>query len=396
MAKKRGQGEGSISKREDGTWWARITVGTDADGKQKRKAFYGKTRAEVQKKMTTAVNEMNNGAFIPTSNVTLEQWLKTWFDEYAANSIKHSTKVSYDDYIHKHIIPNIGRMKLIDIRPDTLQKFYNDKLENGRLDGKGGLSPKTIKNIHNMLHKSLQQAVDNNLIYRNPSNSTTTPKITKKEMRVLSPAEHMKVLESSHNDKHGLIIRLGLATGMRLGELVASQWRDVDFTSASLYVRRNLGRLKNYDDEIEAKTVIVIAEPKTKTSKRTIPLSDEILADLKSAKAIQDDLKKQCGEGYNDEGFIFASPMGTCIEPRTMQDAFKRVLGGAGVQDANFHALRHTFATRALEAGIPAKVVSEILGHASVGITLDLYSHVSLDTKRDAINKISAYVAAQR
>jgi len=110
----------------------------------------------------------------------------------------------------------------------------------------------------------------------------------------------------------------------------------------------------------------------------------------------QDDLKFQCGEGYNEQGFIFASPMGECIEPRTMQDAFKRVLANAGVADANFHALRHTFATRALEAGVPAKVVSETLGHASVGITLDLYSHVSLDTKRDAINRINSYVAGQR
>ena len=246
-----------------------------------------------------------------------------------------------------------------------------------------------------MLHKALRQAVDNNLINRNPSESVSTPKITKKEMRVLSPDEHHRVLEASYKDRHGLIIRLGLATGMRLGELVATQWRDLDFAAGSLRISRSLGRLKNYDEDATTKTKIVIDEPKTKTSKRTIPLANETLQDLKAAKEAQDELAYQCGEGYNPQGFIFASPMGECIEPRTMQDAFKRVLAEAVVQDANFHALRHTFATRALEAGVPAKVVSEILGHASVGITLDLYSHVSLDTKRDAINRINAYVAGQ-
>jgi len=180
------------------------------------------------------------------------------------------------------------------------------------------------------------------------------------------------------------------------GELVALQWQDIDFLGYSLRVSRNLGRLKNYNKDIDAKTIIVVDEPKTKSSKRTIPLSDEMIKDLEAARAVQEEIRQQCGDGYNEQGYIFASPLGECIEPRTMQDAFKRVLTSACVEDANFHALRHTFATRALEAGVPAKVVSEILGHASVSITLDLYSHVSLDTKRDAINRISSYVASQK
>ena len=395
MFKKRGQGEGTISKRPDGSWWGRITIGVDKDGKQKRKAFYGKTRADVQKKITAALNDINMGSYVNTPNVTLGSWLDTWFNEYAANSVKHSTKVSYDGIINKHIKPHLGRMKLTDIRPDNIQKFYNDKLENGRVDGEGGLSPKTIKNIHNMLHKALQQALENGLINKNPSDFVSTPKITKKEMRVLSPEEHLKIVEASYGDKFGLIVRLGLETGMRLGELAALQWQDVDFADCSLSVNRNLNRLKNYDANIKSKTVIVLGEPKTKNSKRSIPLSDKMLNEFKDVQLKQAEAKQTWAEGYKEQGFIFASEFGDCIEPRTFQDAFKRILKDADIKDANFHALRHTFATRALEAGIPAKIVSEILGHSSVNITLDLYSHVSLDTKREAIKRINAYVASQ-
>lgn len=145
MANKRGNGEGTISKRENGTWCARITIGRDSNGKQKRKAFYGKTRKEVQEKMTAALNEINNGTYAEPTQLTLAEWLNIWLSEYALNSIKQSTRVSYDTFINKHINPIIGNIKLQKLRPDIIQKFYNDKLENGRLDGKGGLSPKTIK-----------------------------------------------------------------------------------------------------------------------------------------------------------------------------------------------------------------------------------------------------------
>jgi len=211
-------------------------------------------------------------------------------------------------------------------------------------------------------------------------------------MRVLTPDEHKKVLEAAKNIQNGFVVILALATGMRLGECVAVQWSDINFNNASITISRNLNRLKNYDDNILKKTVLVTGSPKTKNSQRVIPLTHEIIDGLKVIQLSQQKEKKLYGAGYNDKGYIFASPLGVCIEPRTMQDVFKRVIYAAQITDANFHALRHTFATRALEAGIPAKVVSEILGHASVSTTLDLYSHVLLDTKRDAINKINEFM----
>jgi len=264
MPKKKGQNEGTISKRADGTWWGRITVGRDDNGRQKRKAFYGKTRGEVQKKITIALNDLQNGVFVETSNITLAQWLDNWFNDYAANHIKHSTKVSYDHIIHNHINPVIGHVKLSDLRPDILQKFYNDKSESGRLDGKGGLNAKSIKNIHNMLHEALEQARDNNMIARNVSELVTLPQIVKREMRVLSPDEHKKVLEAAESEKYGFCITLALATGMRIGELMALKWSDVNFDDNSVSICRSLNRFKNFDESQDMKTVIVISEPKTK------------------------------------------------------------------------------------------------------------------------------------
>ena len=392
MANKRGNGEGSISKRPDGTWWARITIGVDKNGKQKRKAFYGKTRQEVQKKMTAALNDINLNAYTEPSKLTLEMWLNTWLNEYALNSIKQSTRVSYETFITKHINPIIGKHKLQNLRPDIIQKFYNDKLENGRLDGKGGLSPKTIKNTHVMLHEALGQAFKNGLISRNVTEAVTLPKITKKEMRVLTSDEQSKLLKLCSNENNGIFIILALSTGMRLGEILGLQWKDIDFTNKLLTIKRTINRLKNYDSNIDAKTALIINSPKTENSIRVIPLNDKILKYLKSYKSFQTKKYFSVGIYIGQDTFVFPNSLGNTGEPKTYQKIFTAITKQADIKNVHFHCLRHTFATRALEEGIPAKTVSEILGHANVSTTLDLYSHVLLDTKRNAIERMNKFI----
>ena len=342
--------------------------------------------------MTAALNELNRGTYIEPTSMTVEQWLHIWFDEYACNSIKLSTKGSYDLYINKHIVPAIGNIKLSSLRPEMIQKLYNEKSENGRLDGKGGLNPKYIKNIHNMLHEALEQAVTNGIISLNATKATVLPKQTKKEMRVLSADEQKGLLSVISTERHGLIITLALATGMRLGELLGLQWKDIDFNKRSLSISRTVNRLKNFDDTIESKTSLVTSDPKTKSSIRLIPINDNILHELTLLNKAQKSERLSIGANYENQDFIFATQVGKPLDPRYVQDVFKRLIKKADINDANFHCLRRTFATRALEANVPAKIVSEILGHSSVGITLDLYSHVSLDTKRDAIEKISSFL----
>jgi len=386
---KRGQNEGSIRQRKDGTFEARYTIGKNTQGKQIQKSIYGKTKAEVREQLNTILHELSTGQYVEPVKITFGEWLDTWFSEYISNSIKLSTKVSYDLYITKHIKPVIGHVQLKDLRADTFQKFYNEKLLSGRLDGKGGLNPKTIKNMHNMIHAALEQALKNNMIARNISESVVLPKAIKQEMRVLSPKEQQKLLDIARENRLGMAIVLDLATGLRLGELLALQWKDIDMKTGILTVRRSINRLKSFENNDGNKTSIVISDPKTKSSKRQIPLQNIILAELRIYKAKQTKEKKAALNKYQSNDYIFASLFGEPIEPRTFQDVFYGITEKAGIENANFHCLRHTFATRALEAGIPAKTVSEILGHANISTTLDLYSHVSLDLKKESMEKLS-------
>lgn len=389
MASKKGNGEGTISKRPDGSWWGRITIGTDKNGKQKRKAFYGKTRAEVQKKITTALNSINTNTYTEPSKLTFENWLNIWFNDYAINSIKQSTRVSYETYINKHIAPFIGKIKLQDLRANTLQGFYNDKLKGGRLDGTGGLSPKTIKNIHNMIHKALDQAYKNGLTSQNIANAVTLPKVTKKEMRVLTLDEQTQLLKLCNNNNNGIFIVLALATGMRLGEVLGLKWEDIDYINKLLTVKRTVNRLKNYDANISTKTAIVINTPKTETSARVIPLNDITIKYLKSFEVYQKEKFLKLGLHLSKDNFVFTNSLGNAGEPKTYQETFNKLIKQANIDGVHFHCLRHTFATRALENGIQAKTVSEILGHANISTTLDLYSHILIETKRTAMEQMS-------
>lgn len=387
---KRGQGEGCITQRKDGTWAAVITVGRNPNGSQKRRFFYGKARNEVAEKMRKAITEIKTGLYVEPNKFSLGKWLDFWLTEYAENKIRLSTKVSYQLFITKHIKPTIGNILLKDLRGDILQRFYNDKLKNGRLDGKGGLNPKTIKNIHNMLHEALEQALMNGLIIKNFCELVTLPKLIRKEMRVLSPDEQQKALATARTERLGIGIVLDLFTGLRLGELLGLQWKDIDLKNGILTVRQTLNRLKNFDTNIVNKTSIVLGETKTLKSKRKIPLHDIMITELKKYKLMQKKEKLKAGLIYEDNDFFISNEIGKPIEPRTYQDLFYRIIKKAEIQNRpNFHSLRHTFATRALEMGIPAKTVSEILGHSNISTTLDLYSHVSIDLKKDSINKLA-------
>ncbi len=403
MAKKagaRGHNEGTIREkfRTDKKTKEKYSVGWEARYTSPihgQKSIFGKTRSEVAKKLTKILNEINEGNYTEPCKMTLEDWLKIWLNEYASNNIKHSTRVSYDYLIHRHVIPVIGNKKLAEIRADIIQRFYNEKAKNGRLDGKGGLNAKTIKNIHNMLHEAMEQAATNNMIQRNPCKAAILPKVKKKEMRVLTRLEQKKLTEAAKTERIGIGVILALATGIRLGELLGLQWRDVNIKAGTISINRTFNRLKNFDEGSNQKTKLVLGEPKTSKSKRVIPLQQVILNELREYKKNQNKEKIQNISYYNNEGFVIANEIGNPIDPRTFQDFFNRVVSMAKINKAHFHSLfRHTFATRALEAGIPAKTVSEILGHANISTTLDLYSHVSLELKRDSLEKLSELFTA--
>lgn len=388
----RGNGEGNIRQKADGRWEARITIGYADDGKQKIKYLYGKTRLDCSEKLAQFINENQRGVYIEPSKCTVGQWLDEWYNSHVVNSVKPATRVSYELIIRQHLKPNLGHLKLKDLKSSTIQGVYNKMLKSGRTDGKGGLSEKSIRNIHLVLREALQVAFINDMIPKNPAadGRVTTPERPKdKSIRVFTTEEQKAIERACSAHRWGMIILLDLYTGMRQGEILALSWNDINFDKNTISINKQLSRLKNFDESIAAKTLLMV-QPYTKNSQdRIISVSPAIMSRLKEYQERERVNKNTWGEAYQDKALVFCREDGHYVEPKTFQDFFKRTLKTAGVVDGNVHALRHTFATRALEAKIPVKVVSQILGHSSVQITLDTYSHVLQELQEEAMQAIT-------
>ena len=392
MAKgKNGNNEGSIRKRKNGTWEGRYTIGYDARGRQKQLSVYGKTRAEVARKLNEKTAAIQNGTYIIPRDHTLLEWLENWLTTYAYIKVRASTYASYQAYINNHIAPYIGGVKLQKLTTEQLQLFFNEKAKNGRLDGKGGLSPKTIRNMYNMLHEALQQAVTNKYLSVNVSGGVVLPSRQTPDIIVFKPEEQAAILEACKKERLGFAIELDFMTGLRIGEICALKWSDFDFAEKIFDVRRTLQRIQKKTSDIgekSAKTQIVEGDTKTKNGKRVIPITDVMYHKLMQHRSRQNFEKLRLGKGYADHGYVFANEFGYAVEPSYLRDVYERILKSAGVSHYKFHTIRHTFATRAIENGAPVKIVSEILGHSSVQLTMDVYCHPSVSAKRSVMEKL--------
>lgn len=393
MSKKRANGEGSISKRKDGRYMGRYTLDN------KRKSVYGNSFEEVRQKLNEILNDIAKGTYIEPSHYTVAKWLREWLELYALPTVKRSTYISYEGYVRIHIIPELGNIKLTALSLEDLQRFFNNKSRGTKKNP--SLAPKTLRNIYNMLHAALDQAVVNRKLLRNPVLGVRLPKIPTKEMRVLEPTEQEALQKAVCQDEnlHAFGITFAVNTGVRLGELLGLQWKDIDYGKHTIRIRRTLGWLQKVDEHGQVikkggdipSTEIVVHSPKSRLSERTIPLFDELWDDLMVYKNQQDVLKTALGGTYHDQDYIFATLLGAPNDPKTYQTLFKRVVAAAGIAPTNFHALRHTFATRALESGMDIKVLSAILGHAQASKTLNLYAHALPDHRKDSMNKMSGH-----
>lgn len=320
-----------------------------------------------------------------TDNPTVKEWLYEWFEVYSLPNIKQSTAISYEGYIRNHTIPELGDVKLKDVKYDMLQKFFNKKAQK--------YSPKTVRNLRTMLHKAFKDAYLNDLIEKNFVEFVRLPTVIHPEMRVLTVNEQKKLIAELNRteEQFAFGIFLCLMTGIRIGELCGLQWKHIDIEDANLKIRQTLQRLPklNYDG-IGNKTEIVIGSPKSKDSIRDIPLDDIVINRIL-------EYRKERINAHNSsivapEEFVIASKIGKPTEPRTMKDVFERILNQAHIEKANLHALRHTFATRALEAGIDFKTLSVILGHSDISVTMNRYAHVLREPKVAAMKSITASI----
>ncbi len=382
MAKARANKEGNIRLRSDGRFEVRVTVDFDPmTGKQKRISRYANTQEEAVRILNqlSYINDTTPNQF---SRITLGDWLDLCLAVYMKNTIKQSTYLSYESYVRVHLKPALGAVALQDLTPRMLQLYYNYKAENE------GLSPKTIVNLNLFLHRALDFAVAEGYIPSNPTSSVNLPRGDRPEIVILTRNEQMQLIQASYQHRYGIFIRLVLFTGIRLGELLGLRWEDVDVVGHRLYIRRTLNRLNKSTppaDPNAPRTEIVIQSPKSKNSIRSIPLLPQVLQDLQNWKRVQQNDRLAAGDTYCDSGFLVTNPMGGYVEPRTFKDYYQQILNISGIGHFTFHALRHTFASRAMEQGMDAKTLSMILGHASVSFTLDTYAHVLDDHKQEGM-----------
>ena len=395
MARKRGHGEGTIYQRNDGYWLGQITVGRDpATGRLRRITVTGKTRREVQERVDAIRREIQTGTFALPQNITVEAWLRHWLENYAKVSLKPKTWGTYEYMARVHIIPEIGHIPLQKLKASDLQALYNRKYQEGRLDGKGGLSSRSVHMMNQIMRSALNQALKENLVARNVTEAVRLPKLRHREMQPLRREEVQAFLAAARGHRLYAAFLLELTTGLRRGALLALRWRDLDFENGLLHVRRILHRVKLPNGE--KKTALVFEEPKTVTARRTVPVPKAVLAELKAHKARQNEEKLKLGEAYEDHDLVFATPLGKPLDPDNFTKQFTRLLEKAGIPKVRFHDLRHTVATLLLEADEHPKVVQELLGHARISITLDLYTHARPELKRRAVESLSGMVAGNQ
>lgn len=382
MPRARSNGEGNIRLRSDGRWEIRITTDVDfMTGQVKRISRYANTREEaitLLHELSIAYNSNPN----LKEHVTLKAWMQTWLNVYMQRSIKQSTYLSYEGYLRNHFSPVLGDVLLQDLSPRLLQQFFNYKQEHENL------SAKTIVNMNLCLHKCLDHACKEGYILSNPASSINLPRGERPQIEILSRDEQGRLVQASYQHRYGIFIRLTLVTGLRIGELLGLRWEDVDYTAGLLYVRRTLNRLNKVNlpaGYTGPRTEIVIQEPKSKNSIRTIPLLPAVLQELSFWRNSQQSDKQLAGDQYSDSGMLVTNPFGGYVEPRTFKDYYNQIITSAGLRHFTFHALRHTFASRAMEQGMDSKTLSVLLGHASVSFTLDTYTHVLTDYKREGM-----------
>ena len=380
MAKRRANGEGSIRKRPDGRWEGRYTAGRDLEtGKTVYKNVLGKTQAEVKAKLKQAIQENSEVDTLKAAQYTVGQWMDVWFENYAKIKVRPSSHQTYRGYIDNHIKSNIGKIQLNKLTTLELQKLYKKLLSRGRVDrieAKGqpkGLSPKTVRNIHQVISSAMDFAKAQKLIAVNPTDGCALPKLEHREMKTLPVEQLASFLREAKESGVFEMYYIELATGLRRGELLGLKWEDLDLEQCTLRVQRQVSRINGE---------VVEAPLKTKNSYRTISLGEDAVGILKKQR-------KKCGGSE----YVFPSPTGGPISPDSVIQMLHRVLKRAGLPKVRFHDLRHTFATVALQNGVDIKTVSGMLGHYSAGFTLDTYAHVTTQAQREAAKTMGSVLS---
>ncbi len=343
MATKRANGEGSIRQRKDGTWEARITVGTNP-GTEKpiRKSFYGKSQKEVRMKLQEAAKKVMEGDYCEPSKITVGQWLDIWLAEYLG-SVKSGTASNYATHVRLHIKPALGAVKLSALKPPMIQKVYNELQ-------KEGLSAKTIKNLHGCLHKALDAAEKVGYIVKNPSSACILPRVEEKEIKPLDEPEIKKLLQALQGHEHEALFKTALFTGLRSGEILCLTWYCVDFENGLLYIKNQITPTRQKGEQYSF-------GPLKNDKPRILAPAPFVMRVLSRRKIEQAEQRLRAGNGWNTaclSNLVFTDNVGRHLTQVGMWKVLQKVLASAGIEKHRFHDLRHPGMSPAVIKSKPA------------------------------------------
>ena len=370
MAKqKRKNGEGTVRLRKDGRWEGRVVIGYDDKGNPKTKSVLAHTKGECVEKLEKLKEECGRTAEKLKPDMPFGEWMDFWYQYFSSPKLRPTTQATYENRIYGHIIPSIGKIPISKLTQNDLQQFYAKLKRTGRkvnVELKGtGVSDRMVRSCHALCRSSLEKAVEERLITRNPSIGCKLPPKKNGEMKVLTQNEIVRLLNQAYDEGYYEMFLLELTTGMRRGEILGLKWRDLNLETGELNIKRQL-------------TTKGISVPKTKSSIRTILLPPDMLELLR-------EMKKTAKYDW-----IFPSPVkeGEPRNPTAITKRFRIMLERAHCKHVRFHDLRHTFATMALENGMDVKTLSAMIGHVSSETTLNIYSHVTDTMRAQAAVKI--------
>jgi len=362
--------KGHIKQRSKGSWTIWVDLGRDLEsGKRKQQTMtvHG-SKKDAERELRTVLTRIEGGAYVKPAKLTVGEYLEQWLQSYVSSNVGPRTRERYVEIVHAHLIPALNSIPLIALRSQHIQTYYGKALESGRRDGNGGLSAQTVQHHHRVLYEALKHAVKHGILIRNIAEAVDPPRPEHKEMVTLTPEQVNKLLDAVLDTPYYHLFYIAIYTGLRRSELLALRWSHIDLDLATLSVVETLHQLHNRE--------FVFRQPKSKKGRRLVALSPSLSLLLRDHKAKQELDRMLLGKQLLPNDLVFSNPDGSPLQPDGITKAFTRIARSIGLYGVRFHDLRHTHATLMLWQGIHPKIVSERLGHSSIAITLDTYSHV--------------------
>lgn len=370
---KRLKGEGSVWLRADGRWCGAINLGWE-HGKRRRKYFYGQTAEQVQAAILRARADLAQGLPVVAERQTVEEFLGRWLEDSVKPSVRPLTYEQYRQHVKLYLAPLLGRHQLAKLAPQHVRAFIKRKLADG-------LSPRTVQLSLVILRRALGQAVKDGLVGRNVAKLADPPRWKRPEIKPWEPAEAARFLDAIRTERLEAAYLLALSLGLRRGEVLGLRWSDVDLEGKTVTISQALARVGGKLEFIE---------PKSRQSRRTVPIHDGLVAALRNHRRRQFEERLAAGSRWHDGGLVFTTGIGTPLEPRALNEDFERVVMAAGLRRIRLHDLRHSCATFLLAQSVHPRVVMELLGHSQISLTMETYSHVLPDAMREAIGRMEA------